>query len=367
MTAAPGALEIAVRVGRGDFDVAADLRIDPGERLALFGPSGAGKTTLLETIAGLVDPHSGAVRLGDEVLSRPAHAGTSRRRAPALSRRIGGIAPPRAAVEHVSLVRQPPGLFPHLDVEQNIGYGRAVPALVATTMERLGLLAHRRARPRALSGGQAQRVAVARALARRFSVLLLDEPLSGLDPATRAICSELVRERCAEEGSAAVLVTHDLAEAQAFGDRMAVVDEGVVLALGNPHDVVASPGSRRVAEVVGYEAFLDLREVGGAGHLELAFDSRTLQLSTGEAAALGVAGRVASCVPSGAGYLLALEVPAETEVRTEIEGRWVSASAARLPLVVTNDVPVGKEILAAAAALPVVAGSQSVDLGRRSV
>ncbi len=343
------ALEIAVTVPRRGFNVAVDLRIEPGERLALFGPSGAGKTTIVDAAAGLVEPAAGAVRLGDLVLSRPAAlSGAARRR---LRSTLAGTAPPAAAVDHVSVVRQPPALFPHLDVAANVSYGRSDEQLGALLIGRLGLARHRSARPAELSGGQAQRVALARALARRFSVLLLDEPVSALDAATRADCYELISERCEEEGAIAVLVTHDLHEAQAFGNRIAVMDAGSVLAVGDPHELVAAPRIRRVAELVGYRSFLRLRPASSStGQVELALDATSLQPCdvASPDSALTVRGRVASCRPAGAKFLQSVLVPADTPVGTTLSGEWVTALTCELPLLLTSPVTVGKEILATA-------------------
>ncbi len=363
-TRAAPALEIAVTVPRRGFNVAVDLRIEPGERLALFGPSGAGKTTVVDASAGLVDPVAGAVRLGDLVLSRPvAISGAARRR---LRSTLSGTAPPAAAVDHVSVVRQPPALFPHLDVAANVSYGRSDARLAVLLIARLGLAGHRSARPARLSGGQAQRVALARALTRHFSVLLLDEPVSALDAATRADCYELISERCEEEGAIAVLVTHDLHEAQAFGNRIAVMDAGAVLAVGDPHQIVAVPRTRRVAELVGYRSFLRLRPAGprngsgpstgssggqlGGGQVELALDTTSLQPCdvASPHAALTVRGRVASCRPAGPKFLLSVLVPADTPVVTALSGEWVTALTCELPVLLTSAVTVGKEMLATA-------------------
>jgi ABC-type Fe3+/spermidine/putrescine transport system ATPase subunit len=182
-----------------------DLDVAPGEIVCLQGPSGCGKSTLLQVIAGLLIPDAGTVIVG--------------------GRDVTGLAPHRRAV---SMVFQRPGLFPHLDVAGNIGYGlrlRRVARVerehrVAELLELVGLPGFQGRDPLTLSGGEAQRVALARALAPRPSVLLLDEPLSALD-------AEL-RERLATELLAVlkvasvttVHVTHDLAEARRFGDRV---------------------------------------------------------------------------------------------------------------------------------------------------
>jgi ABC-type Fe3+/spermidine/putrescine transport system ATPase subunit len=353
-------LDISVTVARRGFDVVADLSLEPGERLAMFGPSGAGKTTIVDTVAGLTDPTRGAVRLGEEVLSRTP---SSPSRWGRLARTLNGVTPTDAAVRHVSLVRQPPALFPHLDVEANIAYGRSDPHLVHALLDRLELSKDRRARPGDLSGGQVQRVALGRALARPHSVLLLDEPVSALDPRLRALCLEVVAERCQQEDAAAVLVTHDLHEAQSFGGKMAVIDRGTILALGDPHEVVAAPPSRRVAELVGYRSFLRLRHASGsAGEVELAVDDSCLRLAEdGQAAGdLTIAGRAVSCVPMGSRFVVTLAVEAGTTVDLTFRGRWVTVLTCNFAILVTTPITLGKEILATTSMPPVVARGAEV-------
>ncbi|MGO9198470.1 MAG: ABC transporter ATP-binding protein [Acidimicrobiales bacterium] len=356
-------LEIDISVERRSFDVSAKLSIEPEERIALFGPSGAGKTTLLEAIAGLVDPSSGTVRLGGDTLSRPpVPAGKIGR----LGRRMGGLAAPTpAAVAHASLVRQPTALFPHLDVEANVAYGNPAPGAVGDVMEWLGLGALRRARPGSLSGGQVQRVSLARALSRRFSVLLLDEPMSGIDAATRSICWSLIEARCAEEGAVSLLVTHDLREAQAFGHRMAVMDEGELLQVGDPHHVVAAPVSRRAAEVVGYAAFLRMRRAaGGTGasvpdEPELAIDPGRVRLGALPGEGVVLRGTVTACRPAGSGYELVLTVREGTPLDVALGGEWATAVTCDLTMLVDTAVTEGAEIEATALTPPVVASHTS--------
>jgi ABC-type Fe3+/spermidine/putrescine transport system ATPase subunit len=352
----PGALEISVTVPRRGFDVSVDLYVEPGERLALFGPSGAGKTTVVDTAAGFTDPSAGSVRLDDVVISRPAGA-TAQAGRRGLRRTFSGSAPPAATVEHVSAVRQPATLFPHLDVASNVSYGRSDAALAARLTERLDLSEHRHARPSALSGGQVQRVALARALGRRFSLLLLDEPVSALDSATRSACYEVIADRCAEERAIAVLVTHELHEAQAFGDRLAIMDAGGVLAVGDPHALVAAPPTRRVAELVGYRSFLRLRDTTGGRQLELAIDPAQLRPCDSVPGDAGIAlrGRVASCRPAGPRFLLSISVAKGTTVETTLSGSWVTALTCELPMLLTAPVTMGKETLVTAPWPPVFA------------
>jgi ABC-type sulfate/molybdate transport systems ATPase subunit len=236
-------LDADVEVDRREFPVRVALRVAPGERLALFGPSGAGKTTVLETIAGLVRPRAGRVELGGRVLTTTT--------------------PPKCFVppwrRRVGLLRQNPGLFPHLTVRANLCYapgsdpsGREL----AQVADALGISALLSALPARLSGGQAHRVALGRLLLAHCDALLLDEPYTGLDAGLRRTLTELVAGLVDERSVPAVLVAHELAEAQAFADRLAVLDRGRLLQAGTPDEVVLAPASRRVAELVGYLGFV---------------------------------------------------------------------------------------------------------------
>ena len=243
-------LEADVEVDRRDFAVRADLRVAPGERLALFGPSGAGKTTLLEVIAGLVRPRRARIVLGGRLLTctePPVCA------VPAWQRRVG-------------LLRQDPGLFPHLSVRDNLRYARSATGSAAELAELttvLGIDELLGAMPARLSGGQGHRVALGRLLFSRCDALLLDEPYGGLDASLRRVLTDLVVTLVAERAVPAVLVAHELAEAQAFADRMAVLDRGIVLQFGTPHEVVLRPAMRRVADLVGYSGFVPVPGAAG--------------------------------------------------------------------------------------------------------
>jgi ABC-type sulfate/molybdate transport systems ATPase subunit len=236
-------LEADVEVDRREFTVRAAIHVAPGERLALFGPSGAGKTTLLEAIAGLVLPRRGVVALDGHVLTRTQRPGVC---VPAWRRQVG-------------LLRQDPGLFPHLSVRDNLAYARDVdPAGSELTdlAAALGLAELLPAMPARLSGGQQHRVALGRLLLARCRALLLDEPYSGLDGALRRTLTGLVVAMVSQRGVPAVLVAHELADAQAFAHQLAVLDRGEMLQVGPPDEVVRQPASRRVAELVGYLGFV---------------------------------------------------------------------------------------------------------------
>ena len=199
--------------GRAVLDDAA-LAVVPGERVALVGPSGSGKSTLLRVIAGLVDPDQGRVAIDGRVV-----AGPSTRPVPPERR-------------HVGLVFQDHALFPHLTVAANVAFGlhrrpRAERTARVAEVQRLVHvedLAERH--PHELSGGEAQRVALARALAPEPAVLLLDEPFASLDPDLRTGLRTEVAGLLAAAGTAAVLVTHDHAEAADFADRVLAQEGG---------------------------------------------------------------------------------------------------------------------------------------------
>ena len=224
-------LEADVEVDRRDFTVRAAFGVAPGERLALFGPSGAGKTTILEAIAGLLPPRRGSVVLGGRVLTR---TGAPRCAVPPWRRRVG-------------LLRQDPALFPHLSVRQNLTYAPGAAARGEELIEiagRLGISGLLDDRPARLSGGQAHRVALGRLLLSHCDALLLDEPYTGLDASLRHDLTDLVRELVAARQVPSVLVAHELAAAQAFADRLAVLDRGQVLQVGSPSEVVAAAAPR---------------------------------------------------------------------------------------------------------------------------
>jgi ABC-type sulfate/molybdate transport systems ATPase subunit len=284
-------LEADVEVDRREFTVAVTLRVAPGERLALFGPSGAGKTTALEAIAGLVPPRRGRVVLGGRVLTQTS---APRRAVPPWQRRVG-------------LLRQDPALFPHLTVRQNLEYGagtrpgRARTERVAADLGIEGLLGDR---PAGLSGGQAHRVALGRLLLARCETLLLDEPYTGLDAGLRRSLTALVRSLAADRDIPVVLVAHELENAQAFADRLAVLDRGRLLQDGPADAVVRRPASRRVAELVGYLSFVPFPP-GGEGAVAGVHPERVVP-GAHPGRGLVLSGPVRACHPAGAGWQASL-------------------------------------------------------------
>lgn len=284
-------LEADVEVDRREFVVRAAIAVAPGERLALFGPSGAGKTTLLEAIAGLIRPRHAQITLGGQVLTSTTRPSVT---VPPWRRRVG-------------LLRQDPGLFPHLTVRANLSYGRGAGGAaaelgdLARALEIETLLS---AMPARLSGGQQHRVALGRLLLAHCHALLLDEPYASLDTTLRRAMTTLVVRLVTDRQVPAVLVTHDLADAQAFADRMAVLDRGSVLQVGAPDEVVLRPVSRRVAELVGYLGFLPLAGGQAAG----IHPDRVVAGASPERGVV-LAGLLTGSRPAGAGWEADLRLP----------------------------------------------------------
>lgn len=219
---------LSARVGEFALsDVTFD--VPSGAYGVVIGPAGAGKTTLLEAIAGLVPVHAGAVRLG----------GVNMTRVPPERRGVG-------------IVYQHAFLFPHLSVRQNVAYG-AEPPLADEMIERFGLGLVGDRDVRVLSGGERQLVALARTLARRPDVLLLDEPFSALDPRSRAAVRREVRTIYFERRCTILHVTHDFAEAGLVGDVAVLLDKGRVLQAGEPAELFRRPATAYVAGFLGAE------------------------------------------------------------------------------------------------------------------
>ena len=220
-----------VNAQAGDFALLdITFEIPQGAHGIVIGPAGAGKTTLLETIAGIVRAQSGSIRLGDEDLTN---------------------APPER--RRLAIVYQHAYLFPHLSVKENILYGAASVTIAAEMASRFGADALINRDVGSLSGGERQLVALARALARRPEVLLLDEPFAALDPRTRTIARRALRALYAERRFTVLQVTHDFAEAGLLGDVAVLLDRGRVLQSGPPEQLFRKPSSPYVADFLGAE------------------------------------------------------------------------------------------------------------------
>lgn len=226
--------------------LSAQLECEGGRLLALVGPSGSGKSTLLRLIAGLMRPDEGRIVCG------PATWFDSQN---------GIHLPPQ--MRNVGFVPQNFGLFPHLSAQANIeaGLGHLEPherqARASRWLEKVHLRDLARRRPAELSGGEQQRVAVARALARDPSILLLDEPFSSVDRPTRERLYLELAQLKQELAVPIVMVTHDLTEAVLLADRIALLDQGRVLQSGTPVEVMAKPTSETAARMVGINNVLD--------------------------------------------------------------------------------------------------------------
>jgi ABC-type Fe3+/spermidine/putrescine transport system ATPase subunit len=236
--AAPAVEVVGVQKRFGDHEVlrGIDLVVAPREFVSLLGPSGCGKTTLLRIIAGFEDPTRGSVRLhGAEMTKVPPH------RRP------------------TNIVFQRGALFPHMNVAENIGYSlklrgwpktriasRVEELLALVRLEGLGSRG-----PTQLSGGQIQRAALARALAPEPEVLLLDEPLSALDLKLRQHMQLELRALHRQLGATFIYVTHDQVEAMVMSDRIAVMNEGLIVQLGTPREIYQHPTSVFASDFIG--------------------------------------------------------------------------------------------------------------------
>lgn len=251
-------LSVDATVRRGTFAVEAAFEAEPGETVALLGPNGSGKSTLVSSLAGLLPLERGRVELDGDVLDDPS----------------GGVAPEDRPV---GVVFQDLLLFPHLSGLENVAFAlRARGTGAAEARDRAGRLLERfgighraDARPRDLSGGEAQRVALARALVAEPRLLLLDEPLSGLDVATRVEARDLVRDELSRFAGVRLLVTHDPVEASMLADRLVILEDGAVTQIGAPEEIRRGPRTRYAAELVGVNAVRGRLEriEGGAGRL----------------------------------------------------------------------------------------------------
>jgi molybdate transport system ATP-binding protein len=229
-------LDVDLHGAIGELTIEAAFRTSDRPTV-IVGPNGAGKTTLLMLILGTLKPRAGHVTLGDRRLFDRA----ARIDVPIERRRIG-------------FLPQRYGLFPHLDVAGNVVYGveggtrgdrrrRA-----ATLIDELGIGALATRRPTELSGGEAQRVALARALAHRPNALLLDEPLAALDATVRHDTRRLLSEQLRILGVPTIVVTHDRADAEAFGGELLVLERGAIVQRGTLDELAARPATAFVRQ-----------------------------------------------------------------------------------------------------------------------
>ncbi|TAL73848.1 MAG: sn-glycerol-3-phosphate ABC transporter ATP-binding protein UgpC [Rhodanobacter sp.] len=227
-----------VAVAGASFDV------DDGELLVLVGPSGCGKTTLLRMIAGLEEIGAGTLRIGDRV--------------------VNAVTPKD---RDIAMVFQNYALYPHMTVAENLGFSlrlrgtprREIAQRVAEVARLLELETKLDARPAALSGGQRQRVALGRAMVRQPAVFLLDEPLSNLDARLRLAMRVEIARLHQRFGTTTIYVTHDQVEAMTLGQRIVVLDRGVIQQIDTPINVYRQPANLFVAAFLGSPAMNLLR------------------------------------------------------------------------------------------------------------
>ena len=303
---------LSARVGGFRLDDVT-FTVPKGAYGVVIGPAGSGKTTLLETIAGITPQTGGFLSLD----GAPAAA------LPPEERRLG-------------LVYQHGYLFPHLSVEANIAYGAANADIARDVGTRIGAWSLRERAVDSLSGGERQLVALARALAHRPSILLLDEPFSALDPRRRETTRREIRRIHREWGMTVLQVTHDFTEAGLLGDVAILLDGGRVLQSGRPEDVFRKPASSYVAEFLGAENVFagtarllqddapDWVSTGGAGRGHHAVEFRTGPLTI-----YAVANSVESpgyAVIRAEEVLLSLEPQPTSSARNHFRGRITEIS-----------------------------------------
>ncbi len=219
------------------------LKVESGEYFVILGPTGAGKTLFLELIAGFHSPDSGKIRIGGKEVTH---------------------LPPEK--HDLAFVYQDYSLFPHMSVKKNIEFGmrmkkiRSQEKLLETAKDlRISHLLDRY--PLTLSGGEQQRVALARALVTDPKILLLDEPLSALDPRTQESARELLSTIHKKDKLTVLHITHDQTEARIMADRIAIIMDGKLMQVGIPEEIFEKPVDSRVASFVGFENMLNGRVI----------------------------------------------------------------------------------------------------------
>ena len=227
-----------------------NLEVKTGELVTILGPSGCGKTTTLRMIAGFEYPTSGSILIGDKDVAK--------------------IPPNKRGL---SMVFQSYALFPHLTIYENVAYGLRVQKLPAReirerterALDLMQLTTMAKRYPSQVSGGQQQRIALARAIVIEPSVLLFDEPLSNLDAKLREYMRDELRKLQKRLGITSLYVTHDQSEAMAISDRVVIMKEGRIQQVGTPREIYAFPQSRFVADFMGKANFLEVEVLGTEG------------------------------------------------------------------------------------------------------
>ncbi len=282
-----------------------DLDLGPGEFLALMGPNGSGKTTLLRCIAGLEWPTAGRISLlGRDITRLPAHR-----------RGIG-------------LLLSEPALFPNRSVLENVAYAPLVQRVSDSEARRIATDALGEVRLEgfedrpgyALSMGERQRVALARAIAARPQVILLDEPFAAIDPEVRGELRGDFRRALSARGISAIHVTHDREEGLFLGDRVAVMLDGRIRALGTPTELLAVPGSAAVARFLGFNVLPSGDQVVAVDPSDTQFVDAAEGLLSAEMLASGAVGRESVGIARG-------RSGERIEARGHLEQRWPAVGA----------------------------------------
>jgi len=291
------------------FELDVDFQLAPGITI-LFGPSGAGKSTLLDCIAGLLKPQSARIVLQGQVLHDSA---------------AQIFLPPQ--LRGLAYLFQSPALFPHLTAHQNVAFGiHNLPAeerilRIQNLLDafRVAHLAERK--PGEISGGEAQRVALARSLATSPRALLLDEPLKGLDAELKSAIIDDLRTWNRVRQIPVLYVTHQRDEVDALGERVIAMDRGRIAAEGVPHAVLDAPRKKRLARAAGFENHLtavvqDVREADGVMRARIAGSQTEMEVPLGYAVA---GNRIHIAVRAG-DILLATQKPEGLSARNILEG-----------------------------------------------
>jgi molybdate transport system ATP-binding protein len=301
------------RAGPTPFLLDVSIQVPAGITI-LFGPSGAGKSTLLDCIAGLARPNAGRIVVGELAL---------------FDSQAGMNLSPQA--RRIAYVFQTLALFPHMSAEENIYYGlegipqqerdaRVDDILKAFRVEKL-----RARKPAEISGGERQRIALARSLVTQPRVLLLDEPLSGLDAELKAAIVDDLRAWNMARRIPILYVTHTREEVDALGERVIAMDRGRVITTGTPMEVLEAPRHKRLAQAAGFENLLsgtvvDLREADGVMRVRLNESRCEIEVPLGYAAA---GDRVHLAIRAG-DILLATSQPHDLSARNVLEGKIVA-------------------------------------------
>jgi len=299
-----------------------DVDLEAEGTVAIVGPSGAGKSSLLRLIAGLVRPSVGLVECGGE-------------------RWFGDGADVPPERRRVGFVFQHYALFPHLSARANVAFG-SEGRDVGPLLRRLGIDHLADARPGTLSGGERQRVAVARALARRPRLMLLDEPLSALDPATRGAVAAELAGVLQETGLPALVVTHSFDEAASLSERVLVMERGQIVQDGPAAELLARPATAFVAEFAGMNRLTGVAS-GTTVRLDSGVEVRVADPAHGPVAVLVAPWEVSlsPALPEGVSSLNHLQVtvrrvvPLGNRVRVALDGLTAEVtpeSAARMEL-----------------------------------